>query len=214
MNNPHYNSDDERAADVIDIIIAGHETSANSMTFLLLELAKHPEEQHRVNQELLKLAPEDRNSCEHLRNCVRESMRLWPVTAVGPIRVVGRDYVVPACHDSDNTKTDQKDFFIPKGSLVFMPSIGVYHNELYFDNPESFVPSRWENPSEEMKKVFLPFSLGKRNCLGQSLALSEMQSILSRVLVQYEFSVLDEGTTGYFLTLKPEGVLVKATRRK
>lgn len=215
MNNPHYNNDDERAADVIDIIIAGHETSANSMSFLLLELAKHPKEQQRLHNELLKLAPEDRNGCDHLKNCVREAMRLWPVTAVGPIRIVGRDYIVPATPVNDaNSSNEHRDFFIPKGSLVFMPSIGIYHNELYFDDPESFIPSRWEDPSEYTKKVFSPFSLGKRSCLGQSLANSEMQSILSRMLVQYEFSVVDEGTTGYFITLKPLGVLLKATRRQ
>jgi cytochrome P450 len=214
MNNPHYNNDDERAADVVDIIVAGHETSANSMSFLLLELAKHPQEQQRLHQELIKLPPEERNGCEHLRNCVREAMRLWPVTAVGPIRVAGRDYIVPSSPDgSSSTKSKEKDYFIPKGSLVFMPSIGVYHNERYFRNPEAFVPSRWENPSEEMKKAFYPFSLGKRSCLGQSLALSEMQSILSRVLVHYEFSVVDEGRTRYFITLKPQGVLLKANRR-
>jgi cytochrome P450 len=219
MNNPNYDNDDERAADVIDIIVAGHETSANSMTFLLLELAKHKQEQQRLYQELLDLSPEDRNGCDHLKNCVREAMRLWPVTAVGPVRVAGRDFVVPANNEDDtNDKfsslmTREKDYFIPKGSLVFMPSIGTYHNELYFDEPESFIPSRWEDPSEDMKKAFLPFSVGKRSCLGQSLALSEMHSILSRLLVQYEFSVVQEGTTGYFITLKPEGVLLKATRR-
>ena len=213
MNNPNYNNDDERAADVVDIIIAGHETSANSMTFLLLELSKHLKEQQRLQKELSQLPPDERNSCSHLKNCIKEGMRLWPVTAVGPIRVIGRDLVVAANDDElGKSQSQEKDYFIPKGSLVFMPSIGVSRNPKYFDEPEKFVPTRWENPTEKSTKAFFPFSLGKRSCLGQSLANSEMQSILSRVLIKYEFSVAHEGTTGYFITTKPEGVRLKARK--
>lgn len=212
MNNPNYDNDDERAADVVDIIIAGHETSANSMTFLLLELSKNLNEQRRLQKELTQLPPQDRNSCSHLKNCIKEGLRLWPVTAVGPIRVVGRDMVVSSTDDNDMSSSKDKDYIIPKGSLVFMPSIGVSRNPKYFDKPEEFVPTRWENPREISSKALFPFSLGKRSCLGQTLANSEMQSILSRVLVQYEFSVADEGTTGYFITLKPEGVRLKAKK--
>jgi cytochrome P450 len=215
MSNPNYNNDDERAADVVDLIIAGHETSANSMTFLLLELAKNPKEQSRLQQELQGMDPEDRKKSEHLKNCIKEGMRIWPVSAPGPIRVAGRDYIVPiSTHDSSSSKHGdaQNDFVIPQGSLVFMPMISLAHNPRYFDDPLTFMPSRWESPTEAMKKAFMPFSTGKRNCLGQSLANSEMQFILSRLCVQYNFEVVEEGTTGYFITLKPVGTLLKATR--
>jgi len=208
MNNPNYNNDDERAADMVDLIVAGHETSSSSMTFLLMELARHPHEQRLVQKELQGLSADQRTGSEHLKNCIKEAMRRWPVTAPGPIRVIGRDLIV----SSDSCGKKEKDFFIPKGSLVFMPSIGLSHNSKYFENPLSFVPSRWESPTEDMKNAFLPFSQGKRNCIGQSLAMSEMQSILSRLCVEYNFELVDEGTTGFFITMKPIGVRLKATQ--
>jgi cytochrome P450 len=212
MNNRNYNNDDERAADVVDIIIAGHETSANSMTFLLLELSRNQKEQQRLRKELVELSPEDRYNCNQLKNCIKEGLRLWPVTAVGPVRVVGRDFVVAASNEPGISSSKVKDFFLPKGTLVFMPSIGISRNPIYFDRPEEFVPTRWENPSAVSSRALFPFSLGKRSCLGQSLANSEMQSILARVLEQYEFSVAKEGTTRYFITLKPEGVRLTARK--
>jgi cytochrome P450 len=225
INNPNYNDDDERAADIIDLIVAGHETSSSSMTFLLLELAKNQHEQQKLQRVLRSLPDQqERTDSDYLKQCIKEGMRVWPVAAVGPMRYVGRDFIIPAGEDDDNddhsnkdndnisSEAQKEDFFIPKGSIVFMPAIAVLHNPKYFDRPLEFDPSRWQNPSDTMKRAFLPFSLGKRNCLGQSLANSEMQSILSRLCTHYNFELVDEGTVGMFITLKPIGVRLKATR--
>jgi cytochrome P450 len=209
MSNPHYNNDGERAADVIDLIVAGHETSSNSMTMLLLELAKNPTEQYRLQKELREMDEPDRPSSDHLKSCIRESMRLWPVTAPGPIRQVGRDYIIKNQY-SDDPKG--RDLIIPKNSLVFMPIICLFHNANIFEEHERFLPSRWEHPTEEMKKAWMPFAVGKRNCLGQSLANCEMQSILSQVCAKYNFEVVDEGSVSFFISLKPVGVRLKATK--
>lgn len=168
MNNSNYSNDDERAADVVDLIIAGHETSANSMTFLLLELAKSPKEQKRLQQTLLALPEEERKHAKHLGSCIRESMRLWPVTAPGPMRELGRDFVVPnnyAKYHGGDHKLDKKDtaVVIPKGSCVFMPIICLFRNSKIFQDQDIFLPSRWENPTEEMKKAWMPFAIGPRN---------------------------------------------------
>ena len=226
INNPNYNDDNERAADVIDLIVAGHETSSSSMTFLLLELAKNQQEQYKLQQILRSLKnQEERTSCEYLKHCIKEGLRKWPVGAVGPMRYLGRDFIIPTDEDHDDDdhndvskgnnnqqRKDKKDYYIPKGSIVFMPAIAILHSPKYFDRPLDFDPSRWNEPTDTMKHAFLPFSLGKRNCLGQSLANSEMQSILSRLCSQYNFELVEEGTVGMFITLKPIGVKLKATR--
>mmetsp|Transcript_19898 Transcript_19898/g.37156 ORF Transcript_19898/g.37156 Transcript_19898/m.37156 type:complete len:435 (+) Transcript_19898:3-1307(+) len=206
MNNPNYATDDERAADIVDLIVAGHETSSNSMTMLLLELAKNPAEQFKLQKELREMSVEERPGSQQLKSCIRESMRLWPVTAPGPIRQVGRDYVV------ESKDPNEKDIVIPKGSLVFMPVIGLFHNSSIFEDHERFMPARWECPSEEMRKAWMPFGLGTRNCLGQSLATCEMHSVLSQVCANYNFEVVDEGTVDFLITLKPVGVRLKASR--
>jgi cytochrome P450 len=207
MSNPNYNDDGERAADVIDLIIAGHETSSNSMTMLLLELARNPIEQYKLQKELRELDEAGRPSSGQLKSCIRESMRLHPVTAPGPIRQVGRDYVVPS-----DDPTSNGTIIIPKNSLVFMPIICLFHNSDIFPDHERFLPARWENPTEEMKRAWMPFAIGNRNCLGQALANCEMQSILSQVCARYNFEVVDEGSVSFFISLKPVGVRLKATK--
>jgi cytochrome P450 len=207
-NNPYYKNDDERAADIIDLVIAGHDTSANSLALILLELAKHPVEQVKLQNELKGLAVEDRNKSEYLKSCIKEGMRIWPLGAPWPARKVGRDFIV---NNKDSMK-GEKDIIIPNGSCVFMPIITLFHSDRYFPQHQRFDPSRWENPTEDMKKAFIPFSAGNRNCLGQSLANCEIQSIISRVCDKYHFEVVEEGTMKFFLALTPDGVRLKATR--
>lgn len=54
-------------------------------------------------------------------------------------------------------------------------SMLLFRNPDIFEDPESFIPSRWEHPTQEMNDAFNPFSLGKQNCLGQSLAKAEVR---------------------------------------
>merc|ERR1739842_254510 len=134
-----------------------------------------------------------------LRNVVREVMRLYPVAAAGSARVIGKDFETP------------QGYILPKGSLVFMPYFVAHRNkEVFGDDADSFIPSRWENPSEEMNKAFLPFAAGKQNCIGQSLAMAEMLNIVPRIIAEFELELVDEGIIEYFVTLKPRNVMVKA----
>lgn len=176
------------------------------MAFFLLELAKNPSEQFKLQKDLREMKEEERKDSEQLKKCIREAMRLWPVSAPGPFRQVGRDYVVKR---RDPT---EKDIIIPKGSAVFMPIICLFRNETIFENHERFVPSRWECPTEDMKKAWMPFAVGGRNCIGQSLAMCEMQSILSKLCAGYNFEVVEEGSLDFFLILHPVGIRLKATK--
>jgi cytochrome P450 len=171
--------------------------SAASIAFLLLELAKNPTEQYRLQKELREMKEAERKDSEQLKNCIREAMRLWPVSAPGPFRQVGRDYIVKSSDPSE------KDIMIPKGSLVFMPIICLFRNESVFDDHQRFVPSRWDCPTEEMKKAWMPFAVGSRNCLGQSLATCEMQTILSRLCTNYNLKWWKRGHWTFFLSYTP-----------
>jgi cytochrome P450 len=155
------------------------------------------------------MGDEERKDSELLKRCIREAMRLWPVSAPGPFRKVGRDYVVKS---SNNDTTDERDVMIPKGSAVFMPIICLFRNEAIFEDHERFEPARWETPTEEMKKAWMPFAVGIRNCLGQSLATCEMQVILSKICANYNFELVEEGSFDFFLILHPVGVRLKARK--
>ncbi|KAG7342346.1 cytochrome P450 [Nitzschia inconspicua] len=206
VRNPNYRNDNERAADIIVLIIGGHETSAASLAFFLRELAKNPSEQYILQKQLREMKEEERKDSELLRMYIRESTRLWPLSLPGPFRQVGRDFVVKSNDPSE------RDIMIPKGSAVFMPIICLFQNEAIFEDHERFVPSRWECPTEDMKKAWMPFALGNRNCVGQSLATCELQSILSRLCANYNFEVVEEGSEDFFLILHPVGIRLKATK--
>ena len=207
MNNTKYQFDEERATDILYLIIAGHYKTANSITMLLLELAKNPIEQFKLQKELREMNEEERLESTQLQNCMKESSRLWPVmTATGPVRKIQRDYVI----ESEDPK--ERDIMIPKNSCVFMPIICLFRNSNYFSDNEKFMPDRWNCPTDEMKKAWMPFGIGDCDCFGQSLSNCEIQSVLTRVCAMYHFEVVEEGSVDFFTAPKPIGVQLKVNR--
>jgi len=116
----------------------------------------------------LKPIPEEWNTSEKHKMAIKEGMRLHPVAAPDSLRKTGRD-----------TATPNKEL-IPNGSLCFCPFILRFLNRDIdiFLIPNKFIPIRWENPTSDMLDAFNPFSLGKQNCAGQSLAKAETQAIV------------------------------------
>ena len=62
------------------------------------------------------------------------------------------------------------------------------------------------------KEAFFPFSAGKQNCIGQSLANAEINTIIPRICSEFELELVDEGQSDYFLTLKPVNTMIKAKK--
>lgn len=129
-----------------------------------------------------------------LKDVLREGMRLRPATPGIGIRTVGRDFYM-----------QDKSIVIPKGSQVVMPSLILTRFDV--EDAESFRPSRWR---DHPAKSFLLFSTGRRNCVGQSLALAEITWVLSRLCAKFEFDVVKEGSIEYCGTMKCIGTRLKA----
>jgi len=200
MNSKAFESDEDRAAQITEFLLAGHDTTSYSISWVLFELARNPEEQKRLRASLSSLSPEDWSRSDALKMAIKEGMRLHPVAAGGSIRVIGRDMF-----------TSKKEL-LPKGSIAFMPFILLFRNPDVFENENSFRPARWVNPTKEMTDSFSPFSLGKQNCIGQSLANAEMHYVVARIVSEFDLSVEEEGSVDYFLTLKPVGVRLRAMK--
>jgi cytochrome P450 len=132
-------------------------------------------------------------------------MRLHPVATAGSFRVIGEDM---------ETQDGDHHYLLPKGSIIFLPLlILIMRNPRVFDNPDQFQPARWETSTQEMKDSLLPFSLGKKNCVGQALAMVEVHSVVARICSAFDLSVSEEGSiTEFFLTMKPVGAKLLATR--
>jgi len=206
VNDPKYTSDKERINDMIILLLAGHDTTAYSLAWTLKELAKNPEEQSNLHANLLVTPKEERNNLKALHNVIKEGLRLHPVAALGGIRTCTQDIV------AENYTKDGKSLVIPKGSRIFLSTMLTLHNPDYFVNPDTFIPSRWENPSDKAVSAYLPFLTGPRNCLGQSLAYAEMRTVLSRLCAEYEFSIENEGTSTFFMTYKPINCILSAKK--
>lgn len=157
-----------RLSDVTLFGFAGIDTTAYTFCFLLMEIARHPDVQHRLQDELAHFMPPlssantstDTNipnekdmlaaiaGCEYLNHCVREILRLWPVAASGP----GRDLV---------EDIEYNGMLLPKGSLVIANLFAMFR-ERWIDQPDSFLPDRWQasNPQlPQLKEMLIPFSI-------------------------------------------------------
>ena len=101
---------------------------------------------------------------------------------------------------------------LPKGSICALHFLLLFRNPEIYDNPDSYLPSRWENPTQAMKDAFVPFSLGKQGCIGQSLAKAETYAVVARICSEFDLSVECEGSSECSLTLKPVRVRLRACK--
>jgi cytochrome P450 len=145
---------------------------------------------------------DEARNCAALKNVIREGMRLHPAAALGSLRETSRDIPVPG-----------SNLIVPAKSWCFVPFYVVQRNGDVYEDPDSFLPERWTNPSEDALKAYIPFSAGRRGCQGQALANAELTVILAQLCSRYEFWVEDEGEAQWCVTLKALGTKLRAKRR-
>jgi cytochrome P450 len=193
----------QRKSEIKDWLTAGHDTTGYSLSNTLTLLALNPKAQDTLREALRTSRmsqtekPED---CAYFRHVLKESMRVMPVAAEGSVRVTGKP-----------TKLGDGKV-LPKGSICFFNQYLVNRNPSVFPDADAFLPERWENPTEEMKVAMAPFALGPRACPGQSLAMSEINSVLPSLLTEFSFELVEEGKRTFFLTLKYQGTGLRAKK--
>ena len=170
-----YDNDEHRAADIIMFLFAGLHTTAYSLAWTIIELAKHPSESKLLRDALN--GEDDKLAHVMLKDVLREGMRLHPVTPTVGVRVTGKDHFLPG------------KMVIPKGSHVVFPSLILSRHGV--QDAELFKPQRYRDDNE---LSFLLFSSGRRHCVGQSLALAEITFVLSRLCAEFTFKVVKQGT--------------------
>ena len=189
------------------LFIAGHETTANALTFTLYLLGKHPEVQEKVYQEIIEIESSTNDVVEKLQKMtylnavLNESMRLFP-----PAWITDRQNV------EDDTLGQ---FYIKKGTLIGVSFYELHRNPKYWDNPNEFIPERFlgEQKKHSMQ-YFYPFGAGPRMCIGAGFAIYEMCLTLSHIIKKYEIkSTRNEIDFNPLITLKPVGVEVLFSKR-
>ncbi|XP_069333354.1 cytochrome P450 4F2-like isoform X1 [Eulemur rufifrons] len=176
-------SDEDIRAEADTFMFGGHDTTASGLSWVLYNLARHPEHQERCRQEVGQLLRdrepteiewEDLVQLPFLTMCVKESLRLHPpVTAIS--RRCTKDIVLP----------DGR--VIPKGNVCTISIFGIHHNPSVWSDPEVYDPFRFdpENPQKRSPLAFIPFSAGPRNCIGQTFAMTEMKVVLALTLLRF-----------------------------
>jgi cytochrome P450/NADPH-cytochrome P450 reductase len=202
-NDLDYKSEEERIRDMVVYVAGGYDTTSQTLNWIMLELARNPKEQTKLWSALKSCASDDEaRNCTVLKNVIREGLRLHPAAALGSLREIARDIPVP----------DSK-LVVPAKSWCFVPYLVVQRNGDVYNDPDSFIPDRWTNPSEAAMKAFLSFSAGRRGCQGQALANTELSVVLAKLCSRYEFSVEEEGEVQWCVTLKAVGTKLRAKRR-
>jgi cytochrome P450 len=189
------------------LFIAGHETTANALTFAVHLLGKHPDVQEKVLEEILKVESETDIVTEQLQNMpyinavINEAMRLYP-----PAWITDRENVV------DDTVAG---FYIKKGTLIGVSFYELHRNPKYWDNPDQFDPNRFLGEQKKISmKYFYPFGAGPRMCIGIGFAIYEMYIALFQIVKNYQI-IADKDPIQFnpLITLKPLNVNVLFLKR-
>jgi len=192
--------------EILIFFVAGHETTANALTFTFHLLAKYPEILKKAVAEVDAiddhLPPMEKLAqLNYIKNCVEETMRLYP-----PAWITDRVAI-----EDDSFA----DFNIQKGTMIGISFYELHRNSTYWKNPNDFMPERFsEENRKETAGYYFPFGAGPRMCIGNGFALYEMMLSVYVVLKKYRIET-DQKTVKIapLITLKPIDVTLKFTKR-
>ncbi len=180
----HGMEDELIVSESMQLLVAGHETSSNALSWLLYLLSTRPDCVEKVREEFdivlgdRPLSYSDVPKFEFTTQVINEALRLYP-----PFWMVDR----MALADDRAGDVD-----IPGGSTVVVFIHGAHHSPRYWDNPESFDHERFSKTREKRLTPFahLPFGAGPRGCIGGNYAMLQMLMILDVLLRKYDFSLV------------------------
>jgi cytochrome P450 len=196
--------DDKEVRDqVLIFLLAGHETTATSLTFTLHLLGQHPEIQSYVHTEVDRVLQgrteptlEDIMALRYTTMAIKEAMRLYPAA-----------YGIPRfCKTGDTIG----GYDIPAGNTVFCSTWATHRHPALWDDPERFDPERFTPEREKARPryAYFPFGGGPRACIGQYFSMLEAVVVTAMLLQRFRVTTPD-GPVKLFtgITLRPEGAV-------
>ena len=204
-------TDSQLRDEIITLILASHETTANALTWTWYLLARHAGVDAMLGAEIDAVLGRDAlpdignmSDFPFVRMLLTESMRLYP-----PAWLLARVAV---------ENHDVRGYVVPKGSIVAMSPWVVHRNPEYFPEPDRFDPERWRMDRHDRPRFsYFPFGGGSRGCMGEAFAWMEGVLLLAAIGQRWRFRVLDESAHPEMhpaLTLTPKsGIPVQIERR-
>ncbi|NWI92830.1 CP2D3 protein, partial [Pitta sordida] len=197
-----------------DLFGAGSETTTTTLQWALLFMILHPEIQCKVQAEIDKVIGRERSptmrdqvSMPYTNAVIHEVQRYGDIVPVGLPHMTYRD-------------TELQGFFIPKGTTVITHLSSVLKDETVWEKPNEFYPEHFLDANGQFVKpgAFLPFSAGRRVCLGEQLARMELFLFFTTLLQKFTFVLPEDQPRpredGHFaLTNSPHPFLVQAVPR-
>src|SRR5271169_2393644 len=178
-------TDQQLRDEAITLFLAGHETTANTLSWTWWLLAQNPAVEAKLHAELRTVlagrAPslDDLPKLVYTNHIITESLRLYP-PAWGTARTAIEDHEIAG-------------YAVPKGSGVSFAQWTVHRDPRWFDAPEEFRPERWDG--DLLKRIprfaYFPFGGGPRQCIGSNFALMEAALILATIAQKFRFSLVE-----------------------
>ena len=182
----NYFTDDELLDELMTLIVAGFETSANTLNWAWYLLAKYPDVEAKIIAEAKQHIPDvgavtsdALMAMEYTQQVLEETLRLYP-----PVWLFTR-----RAHEDD----DLENFDVPPGTDIYLSPFILQRTEHYWPNPEQFDPDRFlAADSNKKDRPFFPFSLGPRRCVGEYFSFMEMKVHLGLLLPRFRMERVNE----------------------
>lgn len=203
-------TDQQLRDELMTIFLAGHETTANALTWTWYLLSQHPKAESQLHQELDEILGsrkptfEDAAKLRYTEMVLAESMRLYP-----PAWAIGRLATVDC---------ELGGYFVPKKALVLVSQFVMHRDERYYENPLVFDPERWTPAARESRPAFayFPFGGGPRRCIGEGFAWMEGILLLATIAQKWQLRLLPHHPVAMkpVITLRPKhGMKMTVSRR-
>jgi cytochrome P450 len=214
-------TDKQLRDEVMTIFLAGHETTANALTWTLYLLSCNPKIESKILDEIYTILKEkeddegnrkiitvdDLTRLKYTEKVLMESMRLYP-----PSWAIGRQTI-------QDYSLNEK-YSIPSGSVIIMSQYLMHHDVRYFSDPEKFIPERWslEFKTSMPRFCYFPFGGGPRSCIGEPLAWIEGIIVLANVVNNWKITLEEKDSVNIkiqsLVTLRPKnGIRMKISKR-
>ncbi|HYP54787.1 MAG TPA: cytochrome P450 [Solirubrobacterales bacterium] len=197
-------TDKEVRDQVMTLMFAGHDTSTSTLTFMMHELARHPDVAERLREEAARVLGGEPPTVEALEGempyldmVLDEVLRLYPPAWIGPRRAV-REFEFGGCT-------------VPRGAYVNYCSWASHRLPEVFPDPEAFVPERFtrERKAALPRGAYVPFGGGRRICIGKRFGQTEVKLVATLLLQRLQLDALPGRTmtVRQMPTLSPKGGL-------
>ncbi|MCT2405955.1 cytochrome P450 [Chryseobacterium antibioticum] len=187
-------SDEQLVDEMLILFIAGHETTANALSFIFFEISQNPEAEEKLRKEITEenemvFTSDSLMKKSFTSNIIKEAMRLH-----SPAWAIDRQAL-----EDDSFK----EYSWPKDTLIILYITGLHRNPKYWKDPDSFIPERFDDENAK-NFAYYPFGAGPRLCIGEHFAMMEMSLIVRKFYKKFSFvSYQKELEKKALVTLRP-----------